>query len=205
MSALSEHWEGHYSGTGRHWTGRPNPLLVSTVSDLPPGRALDLGCGEGGDAVWLARQGWDVTAVDVSANALERTRALASSAGVLVRTSRHDLSSSFPAGEFELVSAQYFHSPVEFPREAALRRAASAVVPGGLLLIVDHGAAPPWSPYAHDGTYFPTPAETLAALALDPAAWSVERVEALERETTGPGGMTGTLVDNIIAVMRNPE
>jgi SAM-dependent methyltransferase len=204
MTTSAEFWERHYSGTERIWSGRPNALLVETAATLTPGRALDLGCGEGGDAVWLARHGWDVTAVDVSASALERTRRLAGSAGVRVTTQRHDLASSLPDGAYELVSAQYFQSPVDFPRDAVLRRVASAVVPGGLLLVVDHGAAPPWSAHAHDGTRFPAPAETLASLGLD-EDWVIERAEAVERAGTGPGGVTGTLVDNVIAARRQTE
>src|SRR5918997_3489935 len=78
-------WEGHYRGRERVWSGRPNPVLVDVVGSLRPGTALDLGCGEGGDAIWLARQDWRATAVDVSATALDRAAADAATAGVADR------------------------------------------------------------------------------------------------------------------------
>src|SRR3712207_6794823 len=133
-------WEGHYRRRERVWSGRPNPVLVAVVGGLRPGTALDLGCGEGGDAIWLARHGWRVTAVDVSATALDRAAADAAIAGVAdnIDFLRHDLSLTFPPGAFDLVSAQYLHSPVEFRRASVLQKAAGAVTPGGLLLIVDH-------------------------------------------------------------------
>ena len=140
-------WEDHYRQRGRVWSGRPNPVLVDVVGSLPPGRALDLGCGEGGDAIWLARQGWLVWAVDVSTMALDRAATDAATAGVADRIDfqRHDLALTFPSGAFDLVSAQYLHSPIECPRVRVLQKAASAVTPGGLLLIVDHASVSPRS------------------------------------------------------------
>ena len=110
-------WEEHYLGHEQVWSGRPNPVLVDVVGSLPPGKVLDLGCGEGGDAVWLAAQGWRVTAADVSATALGRAAERAEAEGVAERIDfqQHDLEFTFPEGAFDLVSAQYLHSPVEFP------------------------------------------------------------------------------------------
>ena len=145
-SRAERFWEGHYRGHERVWSGRANPVLMDVAGSLPAGTALDLGCGEGGDAIWLAQQGWRVIAVDVSATALSRASADAATAGVADRIDfqKHDLARTFPTGAFELVSAQYLHSPVEFPRDRVLRAAAHAVAPGGLLLIVDHGSSRPW-------------------------------------------------------------
>jgi SAM-dependent methyltransferase len=188
-------WEDHYRRRGRVWSGRPNPVLVDVVGSLRrPGTALDLGCGEGGDAIWLARQGWRVTAVDVSATALDRAAADAATASVADRIDfrQHDLALTFPPGAFNLVSAQYLHSPIAFPRVHVLQVAASAVTPGGLLLIVDHASVSPWS--------WANPEETLAPLDLNPDEWHTERLEAREREPTGPNGQRAT--DNVIAVRR---
>ncbi|MBE1537724.1 class I SAM-dependent methyltransferase [Actinomadura algeriensis] len=195
-----EFWEERYRSSDRVWSGNPNPVMVSVVEPLDPGTALDLGCGEGADAVWLARRGWKVTGVDVSTVALDRAAAHASEAGVDAEFEQHDLSHSFPEGAYDLVSAQFLQSPLEWDRAAILRRAAAAVAPGGLLLIVEHAAAPPWSDH-HDHR-FPTADETFADLALDPSAWTTERCGVHEREAKGPDGQTGTLLDNVIAARR---
>ena len=196
-------WERHYRGHERVWSGRPNPVLVDVVGSLPPGTALDLGCGEGGDAIWLSRLGWRVTAVDVSATALDRASIHAAATGVEARIDfqQHDLGRAFPTGAFDLVSAQYLHSPVEFPRDRVLQTAARAVAPGGLLLIVDHASVSPWS-WADPNTHFPTPEETLATLDLSPRMWRAERLSSPERRATGPNGQSATVTDNVIAVRR---
>jgi SAM-dependent methyltransferase len=195
-------WDTRYRERGQIWSGKVNAVLADVVAGLTPGRALDLGCGEGGDAVWLAARGWRVTAVDVAPTALERTRAAAAEQGVAERvsTERHDLGESFPAGEFDLVSAQFLESPIAFPREAVVRRAAAAVAPGGLLLAVTHGSVPPWSSHAHE--HFATPREALDRLELDLAGWEVERVDAAARTHTAPDGRTADIHDNVIALRR---
>lgn len=189
-------WEGHYLRRERVWSGRTNPVLVDVVGGLRSGRALDLGCGEGGDAIWLAREGWRVTAVDVSATALDRAAEEAAAAGVADRIDfrQHDLAVTFPSGAFDLVSAQYLHSPIEFPRIQVLQEAASAVTPGGLLLIVDHASVSPGS-WAY-------PEETLAPLDLSPDEWHTERIEAREREAIRQNGQSAAVTDNVIAVRR---
>jgi SAM-dependent methyltransferase len=189
-------WEDRYRRRERVWSGRPNPVLVDVVGRLRPGTALDLGCGEGGDAIWLARQGWCVRAVDVSATALDRAAAEAATAGVADRIDfqRHDLARTFPSGAFDLVSAQYLHSPIEFPRVRVLQEAARFVTPGGLLLIVEHASVSPGS--------WADPEETLAALELSPDEWHTEMLEARERAATGPNGQRATVTDNVIAARR---
>src|ERR1700712_1916168 len=138
-------WNERYREKDRIWSGKPNARLSEVVSGMPPGRALDLGCGEGGDARWLAHQGWHVVAVDVSDTALARAAADAGELAARIDFQHHDLAQTFPDGTFDLVSAQFLHSPVPWERDRLLRRAAEAVASGGTLFIVDHGEAPPWS------------------------------------------------------------
>ncbi len=197
-------WERHYQARERIWSGRANPVLVAVVGGLPPGSALDLGCGEGGDAVWLAERGWTVTAVDVSATALGRASARAAEAGVEDRIDfqQHDLARSLPVGAFDLVSAQYLLSPIEFPRDRILHEVAGTVAPGGLLLIVDHASAPPWAGSQHPHPRFRTPEETLVAIDLNPEDWDTELLGSSERQATGPEGQSATLTDRVIALRR---
>lgn len=199
-----EFWDEFYSGDGRVWSGKVNVQLAEITADLAPGRALDLGCGEGADAIWLAEDGWQVVAVDVSANALQRACAAAQERQVIsrIRFERHDLSTSFPAGRFDLVSAQFLHSPVPLDREAALRRAADAVAVGGRLLIVDHAAAPPWAGEHVHEHHFATAEEVLAGLDLDEQQWELLRLGTAERDAIGPDGQTGVLTDNVILLRR---
>ena len=198
-------WEEHYGAKPRVWSGRVNTQLAEIVAELPGGRALDLGCGEGGDAVWLAEHGWIVVAADVSTTALSRARAAAGARGVgdRIEFRQHELTSSIPEGPFDLVSAQFLHSTLEMDRPAILRRAAGAVAPGGTLLIVDHGAAPPWASKMHHHE-FPSPEAVVEGLALDPVQWQLIQVDCVDRAVRGPDGEESTLVDNLIRYRRNP-
>ncbi|MET8650042.1 SAM-dependent methyltransferase [Nocardia aurea] len=201
-----EFWESFYQERDQIWTGQPNPLLVREAAELAPGTALDLGCGEGGDAIWLAERGWQVTAVDISATALGRAAAHAENAGVRDRVefAEHDLSTSFPEGEFDLVSAQFFHSPVEQhdQRTRTLRRATAAVAPGGSLVIGSHAGWASFVEHAHVDVHFPTLEEILDGLELAPGQWRVETSDEVEREMIGPEGQVGVRTDTVLRVRR---
>ncbi len=195
-------WEDRYSSAERVWSGRVNPRLAEVAAELPAGRALDLGCGEGADALWLAERCWQVVAVDVSATALHRAAEAAAGRNLMERISfqQHDLNESFPDGMFDLVSAQYLHSPAYLERDAVLRLAADRVNPGGVLLIVDHGGPPPWA--QHDGHRFAGIEEVLASLGLDTSRWTRVRTQTAEREIVGPNGEVGNVVDHVMVLRR---
>jgi SAM-dependent methyltransferase len=131
-------WDERYAEQRQLWSGQPNGALVTEVAGLTPGRVLDVGCGEGADAVWLARGGWDVTALEVSALALERAAGHARDAGVTVRWVHAELAHApLPPASFDLVSAQY-PALLRTPDAAAERALLAAVAPGGVLLFVHH-------------------------------------------------------------------
>lgn len=124
-------WEQHHRARRDGGIGRVNPLLKEIAGSLRPGAALDLGCGAGGDTIWLARHGWQVTAVDISRSAVERVRTHSRALGITSRVigERHDLARSFPAGEFDLISAQYFHTPFTLDRARVLRNGRTPCAP----------------------------------------------------------------------------
>lgn len=133
-------WDERYSGDERMWSGEPNPQLVAEASRLTPGTALDVGCGEGGDVIWLARQGWRVTGADFSANGLARAARNAEAAGVADRTDWWQVDArTFAADErsFDLVTTHFLHPP-DARMVDVTRRLAEAVAPGGHLLVVGH-------------------------------------------------------------------
>jgi SAM-dependent methyltransferase len=149
--------------------------------------------------LWLAERGWRVTAVDISASAV---RTLRQRAGASVTALCADLADDFPDGTFDLVSAQYFHTPFAMDRARVLRTAAQSLNPGGLLVVVDHGSTAPWSWNQAPDQHHPTPREVAAELDLDPAGWSVDRADAPQRQATGPGGRTATVVDHVLVIRR---
>jgi SAM-dependent methyltransferase len=204
MADDTELWDARYREGDQIWSGNPNVILVREAAGLEPGRALDLGCGEGADAVWLARRGWRVTAVDISGVALERAARHAAREGVAERIDwqRHDLATSFPDGVFDLVSAQFLHSHGDLPREKVLRAAAAAVAPGGVLLVVGHAGSPPWEHDHHHDLRFPTPDEVLRALELEEGQWEVLLSGEHERSQVGPDGQAIVRTDNALKVGR---
>ncbi|MFD8340356.1 class I SAM-dependent methyltransferase [Streptomyces solisilvae] len=197
-------WDGVYAARPAAGAPRPNARLTETVTGLPPGDALDLGCGDGGDALWLAGQGWQVTAVDISAVAVQRLAVLARSHGLgdRVITARHDLHTSFPSGAFDLVCAHYLHTPCDLDRATVLRSAAHALRPGGRLLVVDHGSTAPWSWNQDPDTRYPSPREVAAGIGLAPETWTVERADAPRRIATGPDGRTAEVTDHVLLIRR---
>lgn len=142
-------WERRYADREHLWSGRVNGVLADVAAGLVPGRAADLGCGEGGDVIWLAEHGWRALGVDVSPTAVERAGAETARRGLngRARFIAADLA-TWDAGDalFDLVTVSYLHSwDPPIPRTAILRRAAATVAPGGRLLVTSHAAPPPWA------------------------------------------------------------
>jgi trans-aconitate methyltransferase len=201
-----EFWDDRYRSAGKLWSGQPNPQLVAQAADLRPGEALEVGSGEGADAIWLAGRGWTVTAVDVSTVALERAAGHAAARGEEIArriTWRHeDMRSWDPRPRrFDLVSAQYMYLP-EGELEPMHRRLAAAVRPGGTLLVVGHDpddlqARLGQADRAHA---FPT-AKQLAA-ALDPGEWEIFVTAAAGRTMTDPEGRPVTVRDSVLRAVR---
>ena len=200
-------WEERYRGHTAVCGRRPNPQLVAEAGDLAPGTALDAGCGEGADAIWLASRGWRVTAVDFVTTALGRAREHAETLGAGI-TSRidwvqADLTSWTPAEEhFDLVSAHYVHPAAS--REALFRRLAASVAPGGTLLIVGHAPTEPQATTSHapaPGSHIT--AEEVAA-GLGPDRWDVAVAEARSRTATAHDGHEITIHDAVLRARKRP-
>lgn len=203
------HWEARYGESEQIWSGRANASTAAVAQTLTPGRALDLGSGEGGDAIWLAEHGWQVMAVDLSSTAVERARAAAVARHVpqdAVTFEAHDLTTwQPPSGHpgFDLVTASFFHSDVALERTEILRRAARWLTPGGHLLLVSHAAPPPWSQH-HDHRPMPSPQEELAELDLPSSDFDTVLCEVRRRPAVSPDGEETTLDDGVTLVRRRP-
>ncbi|MEX5301341.1 FAD-dependent oxidoreductase [Kocuria sabuli] len=204
--APAEFWEHRYTSSRQVWSGRVNQVLSETTTGLTPGRALDLGCGEGADAIWLAQHGWEATGIDISDTAIRRATDAARAAGIpeeRITFTAVDLTTLDPGDRYDLVTASFLHSPVELPRTRILRAAAEHVAPGGHLLITAHAAAPSWAnlPEALEPRFL-TPAEEIEELDLDPAQWRVRLAETRPRETTDPQGNPASIDDSIVLLQR---
>ncbi len=199
-------WDERYRSRPAIWSGEPNRHLVGEASGLPVGAALDVGSGEGADAIWLARQGWRVTAVDVSVVALERGAESAARAGAEIAervTWTHADVTTWEPGRavYDLVSAQYLHLP-RAPRELLFRRLSEAVAPGGTLLVVGHHPSdlqttvgrPPHPEVLFTG-------DEVADL-LDPERWEIVTNAALGRTATDPEGRAVTIHDAVLRALR---
>lgn len=180
-------WDERYANTEQVWSGQPNASLVTEVAPLAPGRALDVGCGEGADAVWLAQRGWDVTALDVSQVALQRAGSHAAQAGASVRWVHAGLvEARLPVDSFDLVSAQY-PALLRSPDHEAERALMAAVAPGGMLLVVHHAEVDVEQSKAHgfDPADYVGPLQVVALLGDD---WLFDVDERRPRDVSSGAG-----------------
>ncbi|RIJ69707.1 class I SAM-dependent methyltransferase [Nakamurella silvestris] len=227
-----DYWETHWQQAGGQQIA-PNPCLVREVGFLLPGTALDAGCGEGAEAIWLASQGWRVTAADISAEALSRAGDRSAAAQVPaehLRWVEADLSSWEPDTQFDLVTTLYAHPAM--PQLAFYQRISQWVAPGGTLLVVGHlrgpdpaghggsaqeGHRPPGHRHADHGhgpgqadhTHGGHPDEVTVTAAgithgLDPSRWDVVTAEELTRTVAVGGDRTVELRDVVVRATRRP-
>jgi thioredoxin reductase len=206
-SANQADWDHRYRGD-QMWSGNPNGTLVNETGGLAPGRALDVGAGEGGDALWLAEQGWSVTANDISQRALARVAAEAERRGAIVECHHADANAldAFEAGAFDLVSAQYASIP-RTPDDRAIRNLLNAVAPGGTLLVVSHDLDPMRAPIdtlAHSRPFDPDAyvrVDDFTSALASSAAWDIEVHEKRPR----PAGAASAShhVDDIVLRARH--
>lgn len=181
----TQFWEAMYRSRSQVFSGAPNGVLVTEVTDLPPGRALDVGCGEGADAIWLAGHGWRVTAVDISPTALQRAAAAATDVAGSVAWERADVTTTPPrAGAFDLVSIQYFPLAHQ-PDHTALRGLLDAVAPGGILLFASHDPVDLTSHEGFDPGDYYQPDDIAGVL---DESWTVVINETRPRAAPAPAG-----------------
>jgi SAM-dependent methyltransferase len=203
--AGSAEWDAMYGAAEQVWSGAPNGALVAELSHLPSGAAVDVGCGEGADAVWLAQLGWQVTAFDVSATALARAATHAAAAGVRVRFVHAGLLDLAGADRFDLVNVQYPALLHEDGR--SLAALLDLVAPGGTLLFVHHAdllgqhshdhAAAEGEPDFDPADYL-MPADVHAALG---DGWTAEVFEERARTVTAGKG-AGHTRDLVLRAVR---
>lgn len=171
------YWERHWADHASMGIAPAHPYLAAEVGDLPPGTALDAGCGAGAEAIWLATAGWQVTAVDISAAALARGSARASGTTGIAWVEA-DLSAWTPPASYDLVTTHYAHPAI--PQLDFYERVAGWVAPGGTLLVVGHL-------HTHHGHHPDEATATAAGITarLDAERWEV--VTAVETERSMPG------------------
>ncbi len=191
-SANESDWDHRYSGEAM-WSGNPNGSLVAeataVASGAAPGRALDVGAGEGGDAVWLAEQGWQVTASDISSRGLERVAAHAAQRGLDISCLHADANdpAPYPHAAFDLVTAHYASIP-RTPDRRGARNLLDAVAPGGALLVVSHDLEPMRGPIdtREESRAFDPDAylrvEDIAAMLAEEPGWTIEVHEKRPRD-----------------------
>jgi trans-aconitate methyltransferase len=189
------YWEDRYRRSPAHGDSRPSPQLVTEVGDLSPGTALELGCGEGANALWLASRGWRVTAVDVAPTALGRARDRAATMGADVAGRvdwvEADITEWQPASTYDLVTAHYVHPGGD--QEVLVHRLAAAAAPGATLLVVDHD---------HADEHAEIHVSTRELVARLPPGWTVETSETRIRQDMVHGGRTVTLHDVVLRARR---
>ena len=194
-----EHWDERYGTEELIWKAEPNRFLVEELDALPPGRALDLACGEGRNAVWLASKGWRVTGADFSRAGLAKAQRLATDRGVEVTWVEADVVEwRPPTASFDLVVVMYLHLPAE-QRRRALAHAAAALAPGGVLLVVGHDTSNLLK--GTGGPQDPAVLFTPEEIVEDLSGLQIERAEQVKRTVVSDAG-EATAIDALVRAVR---
>lgn len=192
-------WDERYGGEEFVWKTEPNQFLVAEAADLPPGRALDLACGEGRNAVWLAGRGWRVTGVDFSPVGLAKAHRLAEERRVDVEWVEANVAEWCPpATTFDLVVVFYLHLPSE-DRRRVMTHAQDALAPGGVLLVVGHDATNLTEGYG--GPQDPTLLFTPEQVASDLAELRIVRADHVRRDVETDQGRR-VAIDALVRAVR---
>ena len=196
----SHGWDARYSDRGLLWSAEPNRFLVEEVAGLAPGRALDVACGEGRNAVWLAGQGWRATGVDFSPVGLAKARRLAEERGVEVEWIEADVAEwAPPGGSFDLVVILYLHLPGPVRRRVYSAMAAG-VAPGGTMLVVGHDRDNLTAGYG--GPQDPVVLFGVDDVAADLAGLEIVRAEQVRRPVEADDGPR-TAIDTLVRATRS--
>jgi SAM-dependent methyltransferase len=193
-------WDQRYAGAELVWSAGPNQFVAEELAQRPPGRVLDLACGEGRNTLWLAAQGWQATAVDFSDVAVAKGRARAQQQGLQVQWVVADVIRGYrpPPGAFDVVLIAYLHLPPE-DTTTVLRAAAEAVTVGGILLVVGHDVT-----NLRDGTGGPQDPQRLYSpelITAHLAGWRIERAERARRPVETDAG-TRHAIDTVVRAVR---
>jgi 2-polyprenyl-3-methyl-5-hydroxy-6-metoxy-1,4-benzoquinol methylase len=196
-----DRWNERYLATPRVWSGSPNPVLIAEAAELAAGRALDIGCGEGADALWLAERGWQVLGIDVSDVAIDRARdeALSRTLPGRAEFQRADLREWVPERHtFDLVMAFFVHLPVD-ERDLVFTRLAAAVAPGGTLLLAGHAVNDATSGVGRPSAHLLVDEADLLPYA---AGFSTVTTSTRAREVAGPSETPPLTVHDVVLVAR---
>lgn len=211
-STTVQAWEARYASRDRVWSGRVNPVLEETARTLPAGTALDIGCGEGADVIWLAKHGWSATGLDASKTAIERSTRAAEALGLAPNKARFissdltDLGRVLGQEVFDLVTMSFMQTPATLPRTEVLKLAAARVAPGGFLLLTSHAQPPPWSSGRGPRVYpQPEEEELDVRAALPHVQWETLESQVRSRVHAHAGRPPAEMRDTVVLMRQLPS
>ncbi|WP_421083429.1 class I SAM-dependent methyltransferase [Rothia nasimurium] len=201
-----ELWNEIYSEREQMWSGKPNASLVTLIGNRAPSTVLDLGCGEGGDVLWLAAGGWQATGIDISDVAVGRARDRAATEGLEATFIDADLTDWTTDQRFDLIITSFLQSHADFDRIPLLSAALNLLAPGGELISVAHAGAPsfadPEDARKHRARMVEA-SEEARVLADGRDDIEVVLAEEWTRDITSPAGEPATIPDAVMVLRKN--